>query len=215
MGIAPEGQRRRLRIASEDGGGLLRAFGVLRTVQGGRLTVDAVYPHSRPGAPLSGTAELEEFAVREAPALAKLLQAMTVYGVFEALSGQDLSFASLTAPFTLTREALVLNDARAFSVSLGLTARGTINRQRDTIDMEGTIVPAYVFNSLLGRIPVLGRLFSPERGGGLFAATYRMRGPLADPSIAVNPLAALTPGFLRGVFGLGQDGAPTEVPPTR
>lgn len=215
MGIAAEGQRRRLRITSEDGGGLLRAFGVLRTVQGGRLVVDAVYPHSRPGAPLTGTAELDDFAVRDAPGLAKLLQAMTVYGVFEALAGQDLTFARLIAPFTLTHEALVLDDARAFSVSLGLTARGRIDRLRDTIDMEGTIVPAYVFNSLLGRIPVLGRIFSPEPGGGLFAATYRMRGPLADPSIAVNPLAALTPGFLRGVFGLGQDGAPTEVPPRR
>lgn len=213
MTIRPEGTRRRLQLTSADGGALLRAFGVLRTVQGGRLTVDATYAHSRPGAPLAGTAELEEFSVRDAPALAKLLQAMTVYGVFEALSAQGLTFASLTAPFTLTREALVLDDARAFSVSLGLTARGRIDRIRDMIDMEGTIVPAYVFNSLLGRIPLLGRIFSPERGGGLFAATYRMRGPLADPSVAVNPLAALTPGFLRGVFGIGQEGAPTGTPP--
>ncbi|NMJ39729.1 AsmA-like C-terminal region-containing protein [Roseomonas sp. JC162] len=209
MRITPEGGGRRFLLTSEDGGALLRAFGVLRTIQGGRLTVDATYPHSRAGAPLTGAAELENFAVRDAPALAKLLQAMTVYGVFDALSAQGLAFASLTAPFTLTRESLVLNDARAFSVSLGITAKGRIDRLRETIDMEGTIVPAYVFNSLLGRIPILGRVFSPERGGGLFAATYRMRGPLADPNISVNPLAALTPGFLRGVFGLGQDAAPT------
>jgi len=212
MAIAAEGGRRRLRVESDDGGALLRAFGVLRTVQGGRLRVDAAYAHDRPGAALRGTAELEEFAVREAPALAKLLQAMTVFGVFEALDQRGLSFASLTAPFVLTRDALVLEDARAFSVSLGITARGRIDRRREQIDMEGTIVPAYVFNSLLGRIPLVGRVFSPERGGGLFAATYRMRGPLADPSVAVNPLAALTPGFLRGVFGLGQEGAPGETP---
>ena len=46
-------------------------------------------------------------------------------------------------------------------------------------------------------------------GGGLFAATYRVQGSLEEPSVTVNPLAALTPGFLRGVFGLGQEGAPT------
>jgi hypothetical protein len=210
LAITPEGGRRRLRLTSDDGGALLRAFGVLRTIQGGRLQVDAAYPHGRPDAPLSGTAELEEFAVRDAPAFGKLLQAMSVFGVFEALSGQGLSFVSLTAPFTLTREALVLNDARAFSVSLGLTAKGRIDRLRDTIDFEGTIVPAYVFNSLLGRIPGLGRIFSPETGGGLFAATYRMRGPLADPSVSVNPLAALTPGFLRGIFGIGQGAGPAQ-----
>lgn len=205
--VAPAGGQRHLRLTSDDGGALLRAFGVLRTVQGGRLRVDAAYGHDRPGAPLTGQAELEDFAVRNAPALGKLLQAMSVYGLFEALSGQGLGFASLTAPFTLTRDTLVLSDARAFSASLGLTAKGRIDRRRDTIDMEGTIVPAYVFNSLLGRIPVLGRLFSPEQGGGLFAATYRMRGPLADPAVSVNPLAALTPGFLRGIFGIGQSEA--------
>jgi hypothetical protein len=215
MRIAPQGAQRRMRITSDDGGALLRAFGVLRTVQGGRLAVDATYANARPNAPLSGSATLEDFAVRDAPALAKLLQAMTVFGVFEALDQRGLSFASLTAPFVLTREALVLNDARAFSVSLGVTARGRIDRQRDTIDMEGTIVPAYVFNSLLGRIPVLGRIFSPEEGGGLFAATYRMRGPLADPGVSVNPLAALTPGFLRGIFGIGQDAAGTVREPPR
>ncbi|HWT08491.1 MAG TPA: AsmA-like C-terminal region-containing protein [Roseomonas sp.] len=211
--VAQTGGQRRLRLTSDDGGALLRAFGVLRTVQGGRLRVDAAYGHDRPGAPLTGQAELEDFAVRDAPALGKLLQAMSVYGLFEALSGQGLSFASLTAPFVLSRDALVLNDARAFSASLGLTAKGRIDRRRETIDMEGTIVPAYVFNSLLGRIPILGRIFSPEQGGGLFAATYRMRGPLNDPSVSVNPLAALTPGFLRGIFGVGQteaDGAPTQ-----
>lgn len=214
--IAPEGPRRRVRIESDDGGALLRAFGVLRTVQGGRLRVDAAYPHSRPGASLSGTAELEEFVLRDAPAFGKLLQALSVYGVFEALSGQGLNFVSLTAPFVLTPEALVLNDARAFSASLGVTAQGRIDRQREAIDLEGTIVPAYVFNSLLGRLPIFGRLFSPERGGGLFAATYRMRGPLSDPSVTVNPLAALTPGFLRGIFGLGQDGAAgTTTEPAR
>jgi hypothetical protein len=45
-------------------------------------------------------------------------------------------------------------------------------------------------------------LFSPEAGSGVFAARYSVRGKLADPKIGVNPLSALTPGFLRNVFGL-------------
>ena len=52
----------------------------------------------------------------------------------------------------------------------------------------------------LGRIPVIGGLFSAERGGGLVAVNYGYRGPLANPTVAVNPLSALTPGFLRGLF---------------
>jgi hypothetical protein len=34
-------------------------------------------------------------------------------------------------------------------------------------------------------------------GQGLFAANYRVAGSAADPQVSVNPLSALTPGFLR------------------
>ena len=161
----------------------------------------ARFAHNARGAPLSGTAEMSDFAVRNAPAFGKLLQAMTLYGLFEAMSGQGLGFARLVAPFTLTPETLVLEEARAYSASLGLTAKGSIDRRRRRVAMEGTIVPAYIFNSLLGNIPLFGRIFSPETGGGLFAATFRLNGALDDPQVSVNPLAALTPGFLRGIFG--------------
>ncbi len=205
--ITPEGQRRAFNLTSDNGGELLRAFDVLKTIQGGKLTVTGKYEDSRPGATLSGDAVLEDFVVREAPGLGKVLQAMTLYGLVDALSGPGLNFTRATIPFSLGPEALVLRDARAFSSSLGVTAKGRIDRRNDTIDTEGTIVPAYIFNTLLGRIPVFGRLFSPEEGGGLFAVSYRMRGPLNDPQTSINPLAALAPGFLRGIFGIGQEPA--------
>ena len=118
--------------------------------------------------------------------------------------GGGLVFSRLVAPFVLTPDALTLTDARAFSASLGMTAKGRILLDERTAKVEGTIVPAYMFNALLGHLPVVGRLFSPESGGGVFAATFRVQGKLADPQVSVNPLAALTPGFLRGIFGLGR-----------
>ena len=198
------GEGRALRLAAEDAGALLHSFNLLQHLEGGRLSVNGTYAHNAPGAPLSGTAELADFSVRNAPGFAKLLQAMTLYGLVEAVSGPGLGFSRLIAPFALTPQVLALEDARAFSASLGLTAKGTLDRQRQRLAMEGTIVPAYVFNSLLGNIPIFGRLFSPEAGGGVFAATWRAQGPIDDPQVSVNPLAALTPGFLRGLFGLGQ-----------
>lgn len=215
--LAPRGAGRpgrSLTLTAADAGALLGAFGILESVQGGRLSVTASYAHDAPGAPLSGVAELDEFQVRNAPAIAKLLQAMTLFGLVEALATQGLGFAKLIAPFTLTPEALVLEEARAFSASLGLTAKGSLDRRRRRLAMEGTIVPAYIINSLLGNIPLFGRLFSPEAGGGVFAATFRLQGPLDDPQVSINPLAALTPGFLRGIFGLGQGGTGSpQTPP--
>jgi hypothetical protein len=209
--IAPAGAGRSLRLEAEDAGALLGAFDVLRTLEGGRLSVQAAYASNRPGAPLAGTAVMNDFAVRNAPGFAKLLQAMTLYGVLEAVAGPGLGFTQLVAPFSLTPEVLTLGEARAFSASLGLTAKGTLNRRTRRLALEGTIVPAYFFNSLLGNLPIIGRLFAPEAGGGLFAATFQLNGPADDPQVSVNPLAALTPGFLRGLFGIGQ-GTPAGTP---
>ena len=211
LSLSPDGARRRvLRVSAEDGGAFLRAIDV-KTINGGRLTVNGAYEEPRPGAALSGTAQLDNFVLHDAPAAAKVLQAMTLYGLVEALQGGDgLLFARMVAPFALTPEALVLRDARAFSASLGVTAKGRIGRERRVVEVEGTIVPAYAFNSLLGRVPLVGRLFSPEAGGGIFAATYRVQGSLDEPSVTVNPLAALTPGFLRGLFGIFEQGRGDE-----
>ena len=131
------------------------------------------------------------------------------------MGGPGLAFSRLTAPFQYNDDTLVLTDARAFSPSLGLTAKGQIDWVGGQIDLQGTVVPAYVFNSLLGRIPLIGGLFSAEKGGGLFAMNYSLRGVADNPSVVVNPLSALTPGILRGMFGLFDQPPATRPPATQ
>jgi hypothetical protein len=108
----------------------------------------------------------------------------------------------MVAPFQIENSVVTLKEMRAFSSSLGVTGTGRLDFGSQTIDLTGTVVPAYMINALPGRVPFLGRLFSPEKGGGIFAATYGLHGKLTDPTVAYNPLSALTPGFLRGVFDL-------------
>jgi hypothetical protein len=199
--IAPDGPGRRLSATAANAGDLLRALDVTGTMRDGKLTVNGVYDDVKPEHPLHGTAELTNFRVSHAAGLGKLLQAMTLYGLVDVLRRPGLAFTQLVAPFTLSDDVLELADARAFSTSLGLTAKGRIDIDDETADLQGTIVPAYFFNSLLGNVPLVGRLFSPERGGGLFAASYTLRGNLDNPDVGVDPLTALTPGFLRGLFG--------------
>ena len=198
--IQSEGQHRVLTASAADAGALLRGLDATNSMEGGRLSISATYDDEVPGHPLAGNAEIDDFSVRNAPGFGKLLQAVTLYGLVDALRGPGLGFRKLIAPFHWRDGVLTLDDARAFSSSLGLTAKGWVDLDAQRIALQGTIVPAYVFNSLLGQIPVVGRLFSPERGGGVFAGSYSLQGPIDNPKVAVNPLTALTPGFLRGLF---------------
>ena len=202
LSLRPEGRGRRLTLRAADGGALLHGADLVDSIRGGRLSLDATYDDARPTTPLAGTARLENFTVLNAPVIGKLLQAMTIYGVVDAMRGPGLAFSDMIMPFRWEAGVLDLQETRAFSASLGITARGRIDTGRKTLNVAGTVVPAYLLNSLLGRIPLLGRLFSNERGGGLVAVDYTIRGPLADPAVGVNPLSALTPGFLRGLFHL-------------
>ncbi len=200
--MQPDGAGRRLTVAAADGGALLRSLDLIGTVDGGRLTLDARFDDTQPDPPLTGAAELKDFHLRKAPAIGKLLQAATIYGVGEALSGPGLYFDELILPFRYHGSQLDITDARATSDSLGLTGKGVIDTAHSTLDLQGTIVPAYVVNSLLGRVPILGRLFRSERGGGLIAMNYAVHGSFDDPSVSVNPLSVLTPGALRRLFHL-------------
>jgi hypothetical protein len=80
------------------------------------------------------------------------------------------------------------------------------------VDIEGTIVPAYLLNTALSGIPVIGDILTGPDGEGVFAATYQMEGARTDPDVFVNPLAALAPGILRELF-TGGDRASTIVRP--
>ena len=170
--------------------------------RGGHATVTGRFDDTNPGHRLTASAEVGPFRLKGAPVAAKLLQAMTLYGLVDALQGPGLGVSRMIVPFGYSDDALDLIDARAYSASLGVTVKGRLELSANQADLQGTIVPAYFFNTLLGGLPVVGKLFSPEKGGGVFAATYSVQGRLDDPKISVNPLAALTPGFLRGVFGI-------------
>jgi len=202
LSILPRGSGRAISLRTADAGGLARALDLTDSVDGGTLVLEGAYDDSRADPPLSGTVALNNFHVQDAASIGKFLQALTVYGIGDAMSGPGLLFSQLTMPFRWEDGVLTLRDTRAFSASLGLTAEGRIDTVASTLDLKGTVVPAYAVNSALGRLPLIGRLFSPERGGGLVAVNYTYRGPIKNASVSVNPLSALTPGFMRRLFNI-------------
>jgi hypothetical protein len=202
MQLVPEGTVRNLSVTSGDAGLFLRTFGYLDNIQGGKFELTGTIDDSLPEQPVDGKVVIKNYRLIQAPVLAKLLTAASLTGILNLLSGEGIGFMKLEAPFRLVEGVAEVKDARAFGPDLGLTAKGKIDLASNTLDLEGTLVPAYVINSILGNIPLVGGLFTGEPGGGVFAVTYKMKGPRDDPKVTANPLTALAPGFMRKLFNI-------------
>ena len=220
-GVLAGGKRVALRIGrdageryfwmeSGDGGEVLRTLGIYDNAIGGDLTILAGLGSEAADGAVVGELKIKNFTMRDAPLLAQILSVASLTGVFDLLTGEGLPFSRLVVPFIKRGEILEISDARAYGPAIGFTFKGRIDRAADIAELEGTLVPAYLLNSIFGKIPLLGELLVGEEGGGVFAITFQLSGPLDDPKISVNPLSALAPGVLRELFSADFDSAPDD-----
>ncbi len=195
--------KRTLAIHADDAGEALRTFAVYDNMVGGVLDVSGEFDDTVSKRPLAGRVSVSDYRIVDAPALAHVVSIMALTGIVEALQGDGLAFTGLEAPFTWQDGIVTLTDAKATGISLGFTASGEIAVDAETLDLEGTVVPAYAINSILGRIPLVGDIFTGgEEGSGVFAATYTLSGGFEEPDVSVNPLTAFAPGIFRKIFDL-------------
>ncbi len=203
-----------LRVEAGNAGAALHALGITSAIQGGQLTLDA-QPVVKAADPiltardLTGTLVISDFETRDAPVLAKLLNALSLSGLRDLLTNKGLSFKKARARFTLTdrgqpgsfenQRLIRIADGQTSGSSMGLTFEGAIDLWRHIYDLNGTIVPVSDLNTLLEKIPLLGDVLTAG-GEGIFAATYKISGPQKDPEVSVNPLSVLAPGVLRKIF---------------
>ena len=165
-----------------------------------------------------GSLIIKDFRIRDAPVLTRLLAAASLTGIGDALSSDaGLGFERLETPLKIWDRRVEIGPGRAFGRSIGVTFRGEFDRDRETVALNGVVVPVYFVNRVLGSIPLIGDLLIGGKGEGLFAASYELYGPVDQPRTKVNPLTALAPGFLRGLFGpllgtKGRDWNPNEDP---
>jgi hypothetical protein len=200
---------RDFRLTSDDLGALLKLLDISSKVHGGTVTVTGKAEDGQDGRRmLKGKIDGRNYRVMNAPALAQLLSLASFTGPASLVNGQGIPFSRMEADFVLDNGTVELNNARAYGEAIGINASGEVNYRDNTLNMSGTIVPAYLLNSLLSNIPLVGALLG-GKGQGIFAANFRITGSANDPGISVNPLSALAPGFLRGLF-LFDAGTPSQ-----
>ena len=204
----PDGAGHSLHVRSDDAGQAMVALGWSDKLEGGTLVIEG--KREVASEPLMGLFKLEGYKISNVPALARLLQVASLTGIFDALK-RGLDFVSFDGKYLYRDAILQIEESRAYGSSIGFTLEGALDLEDDEVDLKGTVVPAYTVNRVLGQIPILGPILTGGKDEGLFAASYGVTGRLDDPAIAVNPLSALAPGFLRNLFdviGSGREKAP-------
>lgn len=211
--------RMTLTMTAADAGATLHAFDIYDRMVGGTLVVDGMQMPDGRINDLKGAATIRDFRVVNAPVLAKLINSLSLSGFGELLQNQGIAFTRLKTDYTWKEtkhgRVISLSDGRTSGASIGLSFGGTVNQRQGTLDISGTFVPMSQINKFVSNIPLIGPLLTGGKNGGIIAATYALKGKSEDPSIFVNPLSVLTPGFLRSILfegGLDMDDDPEPVP---
>ena len=155
--------------------------------------------------------EEERCPVCEEAATAKAQQASQKFERIAASGTLNIPWDGKAIVTEKTRGKVDVTDFRSAGPSIGLTSKGSIDMDANTIDLKGALVPAYALNSILGNIPIIGEFLQGGKGEGLFSATYSISGDLNEPKIDVNGWSALAPGFIRNLFE-GEDTGPLVEP---
>ncbi|MES1991992.1 MAG: AsmA-like C-terminal region-containing protein [Pseudomonadota bacterium] len=205
-------------MSSTDAGIILRGLDLVKGITGGALDAKASIDDTLPGSPMTGEINITDFRITNAPILAKVLTLGSLTGIGDTLMGDGIRFDKLVLPFRTSGHRIYIEEARMAGPAIGLSVQGQMDRAAGVLDLEGTVVPAYTINSILGYIPILGPLLVGREGEGIFGFTYAVKGAADNPSVIVNPLSVIAPGMLRRLFEFGSSlpddkAAPAGSPP--
>lgn len=201
--FAPAGDgtgRRVLNAESADAGALLTAFAGFDNASGGSLRMTGTAPPLGQDGPLTGEVDVGAFTLERMPLLARVLAAGSLEGLGSLLSGEGLVFERLESGFSWDSGLLQLGEARVAGPALGVTWSGLVDFEARRMAMDGTLLPSYGMNSILGELPVVGELLTSRRGEGVIGVTFSLEGPFDATQVTANPLSALAPGVFRRIF---------------
>lgn len=209
--VTPRSGRSALRVRANDAGRVFAAAGVTQQARGGRVDLELV-PIGSEGA-FDGTLSIKDTRITDAPAMAALLNSISVVGLIDELNGDGIRFSEIEADFRLAPSQITLRQASAVGASMGLSMDGVFVPDTGSIQLQGVISPIYMVNAIGS--------FLTRPGEGLFGFNYSISGTTSEPEVFVNPLTGLVPGMFRNIFRAAQpevpleDGEPVPEPPKR
>ncbi len=139
---------------------------------------------------------IDNFKVKEIPALAKLLALASLQGIADLLTGEGIRFTDFEMNFTNQDKLMKIQELYAVGPAISILLEGYIEEDK-LISLRGTLVPATTINRSIASIPLLGDLLIGKKvGDGIFGVSFKIKGPPKNLETTVNPIKTLTPRFI-------------------
>ncbi len=189
-----------LSVESPEGGRIFRFADLYSRVSGGYLRVEGT--RSSSSAPLLGSIELTNFAIVDEPVMKSVVSASASdpSGRRSGFDPNNVRFDRLVISFAHTDQAVTVREALLGGPAIGATFNGRIDLASSTVSINGTYLPAYQFNNLFGRLPIIGLALGAGSREGLIGVTFKIQGSTDDPRVFINPLSVVAPGIFRKIF---------------
>ena len=171
----------------------------------------------------AGAVSIRDFSLRNEEALGRFFAAApppktapdSTAANLAPLAAGEAQFTRMQASFVRNAGRLDIKEALIVGNQAGITVTGPLDFARNTTNLTGTFVPAYGLNNVFSKVPLFGPLLGGGSNEGLLGVNFRVTGSLSQPDVTVNPLSAMTPGFLRKLFDIGAPGARDLEPDAR
>ena len=139
---------------------------------------------------------IDNFKVKEIPALAKLLSLASLQGIADLLTGEGIRFTDFEMNFTNKNKLMTIQELYAIGPAISILIDGYID-ENNLISLRGTLVPATTINRSIASIPLIGDLLVGKKvGDGVFGVSFKVKGPPKKLETTVNPIKTLTPRFI-------------------
>src|SRR6056300_715468 len=139
---------------------------------------------------------IDNFKVKEIPALAKILSLASLQGIADLLTGEGIRFTDFEMNFTNKGKLMTIDELYAVGPAISILIEGYIEED-NLISLRGTLVPATTINRSIASIPLIGDLLVGKKvGEGVFGVSFKVKGPPKKLETTVNPIKTLTPRFI-------------------
>ncbi len=139
---------------------------------------------------------MDNFKVKEVPALAKILTLASLQGIADLLTGEGIRFTDFEMKYTSQNNIIEIEELYAIGPAISILMSGYIEKNK-LVSLRGTLVPATTINRTISSIPLLGDILVGKKiGEGVFGVSFKIKGPPKNLKTTVNPIKTLTPRFI-------------------